>query len=76
MSRRDVSGKDSRESSDRELAFAVAEIGVELNLDRDLEDNGEGEYRSRVRRDDHKTSGMSLVPPLPTRRLIWVGIRL
>ena len=64
-SRKDASGEDSRESSDRELAFAVAEIGVELNLDRDSENSDEAKHRSRVRRDDRRASRMLPVLILP-----------
>ncbi|KAF9642667.1 kinase-like protein [Thelephora ganbajun] len=52
-SKKDVSGKGSRELSVRELVFTVAETGLGLDLNRDLDDNGEGKYWSEGRRDNH-----------------------
>ena len=70
-SRRNVIGKDSRESSDRGLALAVVDTGVGLDLDHDVENDDEGKHRSRVRRDDRRLSRMlfALIPPYPVSNI-------
>lgn len=58
-SRGGVSGKDSRKSWIHELVFAVAEAGVGLGLNRDVEDN-DGVGRSGTWQNNSGTSRMLL----------------
>ena len=52
MSRRDLIGRGSRESTVRELVFAIADTDVELDLNHDLGGNGEGKGLSGARQDN------------------------
>ena len=65
-SRRDVSGKGSRKLLIRNAVFAIADNGVEFDLNRDLDNNNEGKYWSEGPRDNRGASRMSpFNPPLP-----------
>ena len=72
-SRRDVSGKGSRESPIRELVLVVAECVAGLDPNRD---NDEGNYWSGSRRDNRGASRMSLFWSFHTQRLTQVEARL
>ena len=58
-SRRDVSGKGSRKLYIPEVAFAIADNGIEVDLNGDLDDDGEGKYWSGAQRDNRGASRMS-----------------